>query len=942
MNDKVIDYKKTINLPRTDFPMKADLAQRELEILKFWQEIDLHSLFIEKSKGKPHFILHDGPPYANGNIHLGHTLNKVLKDMIVRYKLMRGFYSPYVPGWDCHGQPIEHNVEKSLSVEKSKISPTELRKKCRDYAMHFVDRQSQQFQRLAIQGDFRHPYLTLDHEYEATNVEVFGKLYERGLVYRGRKPIHWCYQCETALAEAEIEYKDEESPSIYVKFPLKDEFKLLAGYSQPKYFLIWTTTPWTLPANVAVAIHPDADYGSYLVGNEILILVKNLAESVFKEVGLEDYSFLKAFKGKDLENFFLKQPLRDWDSKVILADFVALDQGTGCVHIAPGHGQEDYMIGLEYNLPSPMPVDNRGVFTNEAGKFADMHILEANNAIIEHLKDMKLLLYSSTLLHSYPHCWRCKKPVIFRATEQWFVSMDKDGFRDEVLKEITKVKWIPEWSENRITSMVKERPDWCISRQRVWGVPIPVFYCVACGKPIVTCETINAVTELFRKEGADSWFSKKEEEILPPDFKCPYCKKSNFKKETDILDVWFESGISHIAVLRKRKELSWPADLYVEGSDQHRGWFQSSLLASVGSERKAPYKAVLTHGFLVDEQGRKMSKSLGNVVDPLEVIEESGADILRLWVASSDYSTDIAVSPEILKRVSEAYRRIRNTLRFLMGNLYDFNLDEVIPYEELEEIDKWALLKLHELLVKVTEAYETYKFHTIFHSVHNFCVVDMSGFYLDVLKDRLYTSAADSKERHSAQTVLFDILLNLVKILSPVLAFTSEEVWQYILKIYSTGKGEQNPASVGLSSWPEIKKEKFDSTLEKKWDKLHMVRDEVLKALELARNEKIIGNSLEASVTLFTSSEHYHFLRENRAILPTILIVSQVEVAEAAPDAVSEEAFNSSVIPGLAIWVSRARGEKCKRCWNWSETVGKDKKYMFLCARCVKVIKSLS
>ncbi len=933
---KPIDYKKTLNLPRTGFPMKADLTRQEPEILKFWDEIDVYKLNCEETKGKPSFVLHDGPPYANGDIHLGHTLNKVLKDIVVKYKSMRGHFSPYVPGWDCHGQPIEHNVEKSLGVHKSEISQTELRELCRKYALKYVKRQSEQFRRLGVRGDFKRPYLTLDPEYEATNIEIFGKLYERGLIYRGLKPIHWCYRCETALAEAEIEYADETSPSIYVKFILQSSFAPLKGYPQPRYLLIWTTTPWTLPANVAVAVRPGADYAAVEVDGEIYILARVLVEQVFGETGVANYQILETFKGGELEKLVCGQPLQDWDSLVVLADFVALDQGTGCVHIAPGHGQEDYMVGLEYDLPTLMPVDDKGFFTKEAGKFGGKHITEANELIIQDLKERELLLYRTSTVHSYPHCWRCKKPVIFRATEQWFISMDGDTLRRDALKVIGKVSWIPEWSRNRITSMVEERPDWCISRQRAWGVPIPVFYCQVCKKPVVTPDTIKIVRELFEKEGADSWFKKSAGDILPADFTCPDCGGKRFEKEKDILDVWFESGISHFAVLRTRSELTWPADLYVEGSDQHRGWFQSSLLTSIGAEGKAPYKAVLTHGFLVDQEGRKMSKSLGNVVDPLEVVKESGADILRLWVASSDYSVDVAVSPEILKRTSEAYRRIRNTARFFLGNLYDFDSDEHgVAYDDLEEIDRWALLKLHRLLGRVTEAYENYRFHLVFHSIHNFCVTDMSAFYLDVLKDRLYTTAPNSKQRRSAQTVLFEILTNLAKILSPILAFTAEEIWQQI------PEGQRGKMSVQLCSWPRVVKEYFDEALEKEWDRLHEVRDEVLKALEFARKEKLVGNSLEATVTLYASNELYHFLKIRKGLLPTIFIVSQVELVEAAPDAAPDDAFRSLELPGLAVLVHRAPGGKCERCWNYSETVGRDREHKTLCARCVKVVREL-
>ncbi|MDI6689649.1 MAG: isoleucine--tRNA ligase [Actinomycetota bacterium] len=936
MNEsKSVNYKETLNLPRTAFPMKANLAQREPEILEFWERVDIYKLILEQTKGRPVFVLHDGPPYANGDIHLGHTLNKVLKDIVVKYKSMRGYFCPFVPGWDCHGQPIEHEVEKRLGVERSKISRMQLRKRCKNYALKYVNRQREQFKRLGVRGDFKNPYLTLDYSYEATNIEIFGRLYDRGLIYKGKKPIYWCYRCETALAEAEIEYEEEKSPSIYVKFPIKGNFAPLGRHKKPKFVLIWTTTPWTLPANVAVAVHPDVYYSAVEVNGEIYLLLDHLLEQVFKEVGIQNYKILKKFKGKELKGLVYVQPLQGWDCPMVLADFVAFDQGTGCVHIAPGHGQEDFEVGLQHHLPAPMPVDGKGFFTKEAGKFRGKHILEANQFIIDDLKRRNLLLYNTTIIHSYPHCWRCKKPVIFRATEQWFISVDKDRLRKEALEEITKVKWIPEWSENRIASMVKERPDWCISRQRSWGVPIPVFYCKNCQKPLVSKETIAAVVDLFKREGADSWFKKSAEEILPSGMVCSSCSGPKFTKETNILDVWFESGISHAAVLKNRSELVWPADLYLEGSDQHRGWFQSSLLTSVGVEDRAPYRAVLTHGFLVDQLGRKMSKSLGNVIDPLEVIKESGADILRLWVASADYTTDIAVSREILERISEAYRRLRNTARYLLGNLHDFDpRKDALRYEDLEEIDKWALLRLHKLLLKVTKAYEEYKFHLVYHAIYNFCVTDMSAFYLDVLKDRLYTSKVDSPKRRSAQTVLFEILVNLAKILSPILAFTSEEIWQNIPEEY------RDKISVQLCPWPEVQEEYLDRYLEERWDRLLEVRDEVLKALEIARDEKLVGNSLEAAVTIHAPSDLYGFLDGYKDMLPTIFIVSQVNLSPSteAPG----KAFRSERLRDVSILISKAVGEKCERCWNFSESVGRDAKHKKLCARCVEVVKSFT
>ncbi len=926
----VLDYKSTLNLPKTSFSMKANLSKREPQIIAQWKEMDLYQLILDKNQDNSHFILHDGPPYANGDIHLGTALNKILKDIVVRYKSMNGFYSPFIPGWDCHGQPIEHEVEKKLGIKREKTGQVAIREKCQKYALRFVDRQREQFERLGVNGDWNSPYLTLDNSYEATNVDVFGKLWRKGQVYKGRKPIYWCHSCQTALAEAEIEYEDEESPSIFVKFPLKGRFAPTDKYPEQKFVLIWTTTPWTLPANVAIAVHPEFTYVAVQVEDEIYILAEDLLSTTFMESGITTYKVLERFKGADLEGMVCQHPFQDTESVIVLADFVLLDQGTGCVHIAPGHGQDDHVIGLKYDLPHPMPVDEKGVFTGEAGKFAGEHILLANPLIVEELRKRKRLLGSGVLIHSYPHCWRCKKPVIFRSTEQWFISIDRNDFRRRILAKIAETRWIPSWSENRITAMVAERPDWCISRQRSWGVPIPVFYCDDCGDILVTPRTINIVKDLFSMEGADSWFVKSADEILQGRVSCP-CGGTEFSKESDILDVWFESGVSHFAVLRTRSELDWPADLYLEGSDQHRGWFQSSLLTSVGTEDKAPYKSVLTHGFLVDEESRKMSKSLGNVISPLEVTGELGADVLRLWVASSDYMSDIAVSKEILTRIAEAYRRIRNTCRFLLGNLFDYDPEkESVSHGDLEEIDKWALLKLHKLIKRSSMHYDEYRFHLVYHAIYNFCVKEMSAFYLDVLKDRLYTSGAKSATRKSAQTVLYQILTSLAKMLAPVLPFTCEEIWQHV----PDRPGQV--ASIHLCDWPEPDEEYFDDDLERDWDRLHETRDEVLKALEIARADQVIGNSLEAAVQIFAPDELLNFLKKFESLLPNIFIVSQVELLkESAGD---KDVFCSESITGLCLLVKKAAGLKCERCWNFSEAVGEDAKHQTLCKRCIEVV----
>ncbi len=897
--------------------MKANLPQREPSILKKWEKINLYQSLLKKNEGKEKFILHDGPPYANGDIHIGHALNKVLKDVIVRYHFMKGFYAPYVPGWDCHGQPIEYEVEKRLGGEKWKISQSDFRKKCEEYANYYIERQKEEFKRLGVIGDWENPYLTLEYEYEARDVEIFGKLYEKGLIYQGEKPIYWCYHCQTALAEAEIEYREKGSPSIIVKFPFPENPWNL----KDTYLLIWTTTPWTLPANVAVALHPEAPYLLVKTDGENYVLSKSLVNSVF-----ESYSVVKEFKGGLLEGEEVIHPLyTDKKSKIVLADFVSLEQGTGCVHIAPGHGEEDYKLGQKYGLSVVMPVNDEGRFTEEAGKYEGLLVDEANSVILRDLEGSGYLLYSGKISHSYPHCWRCKKPVIFRATKQWFISMEKGNFRKEALKAVSEVRWYPDWSVNRISSMLEERPDWCISRQRFWGVPLPVFYCLSCGKPVVTRESIKAVAELFRREGSNSWFTKEAQEILPSDFSCPFCQGKEFRQESDILDVWFESGVSHFAILEKREELSWPASLYLEGSDQHRGWFQSSLLTSVGVRGKAPYKAVLTHGFIVDEEGRKMSKSLGNVVDPLEVIKEMGADVIRLWVISSDYSSDIAVSPEILKRVAEAYRRIRNTFRFLLGNLYDFQAKDTIPSEEMEKIDKWALHRLQEVIESTRENYEKFRFHLVFKEIHNFCSNDLSAFYFDVLKDRLYTESPNSKKRRSAQTALVKILVALCKLIAPILVFTTDEVWEHIPEDW-----RENLPSVHLNLLPEVEKEFLNYPLAEKWERILALRKVVLKSLEEAREKKVIGDSLEAKVILTPSNEREKdFLEGVLPFLPDVFVVSQVELKP------------PSLLEKVGIEVRRASGLKCFRCWRYTEDVGKVKVFEKVCTRCAQVMQEI-
>ncbi|MEL7567790.1 MAG: isoleucine--tRNA ligase [Dehalobacterium sp.] len=924
-----MDYSKTLNLPQTDFPMRGNLPQREPEFLKFWEEINLYEKVQERSKGKPKFILHDGPPYANGDIHLGHTLNKVLKDIIVKFKSMDGFDAPYIPGWDTHGLPIEQRAIKDLGLNRHKVSTVEFRQKCADYALKYVNIQREQFKRLGVRGDWEHPYITLMPEYEAVQIGVFGEMAKKGYIYKGLKPVYWCADCETALAEAEVEYADAKSPSIYVKFQVKEGKGIL---DNDCYLVIWTTTPWTIPANVAISLHPDFTYCLVQVEGEKLVVAKELLESFLKVIEKEDYSILKEFKGSDLEFIVCQHPIMERDSLVILGEHVTLEAGTGCVHTAPGHGADDFEVGRKYKLPVISPLDDRGVFTAEAAQFQGMKTGEANKAVIKELAEKGALLKEISINHQYPHCWRCKHPILFRATEQWFASID--GFRNQALAEIDQVQWIPSWGRDRIYNMIHDRNDWCISRQRTWGVPIPIFYCKDCGHPVINDDTIKHIQDLFREHGSQIWFAKEAEDLIPAGLKCDKCGHDHFKKETDIMDVWFDSGSSHAAVLETREEQRWPADLYLEGSDQHRGWFNSSLSTAVATKGHAPYKAVLTHGFVVDEQGRKMSKSLGNVVDPLKVIDQMGADVMRLWVASADYRSDLANSPNIMKQVSEAYRKIRNTARFLLSNLYDFDpAKDRVPYGDLREIDQWAMHKLSLLIERVLTAYRNYEFHVVYHAVHKFCVVDMSAFYLDIVKDRVYTSLAEDQGRRAAQTVMYDTIHALVRLIAPVLTFTSEEIWRYL------PKEEDAPISVQMVSMPEVKNEYIDEDLAVKWDKILEIREKVSKELELARQKKVIGHSLNAAVELYPDEEIYGFLKQVEDQLPTIFIVSSATLYAPGRQA-PEDAGKAEDMP-ISIRVTAAAGEKCERCWTYSSSVGEDKEHPTLCHRCSGVVKSI-
>ncbi|HEX2926246.1 MAG TPA: isoleucine--tRNA ligase [Ruminiclostridium sp.] len=925
------DYGKSLNLPQTDFPMRANLPQREPEFLKKWEEMDIYNKQLKKAEGKPSFILHDGPPYANGGIHLGTTLNKVLKDIVVKYKSMSGYYAPYVPGWDTHGLPIEQRAIKELGLKRHEVGPVVFREACEGFAMKYLNVQRESFKRLGVRADWEHPYITLKPEFEAKQIEVFGEMAKKGYIYKGLKPVYWCPECETALAEAEIEYADDTTVSIYVKFQVRDDKGVFDGIADKEKinFVIWTTTTWTLPANLAICLNESFEYSVVKANDEYYVLATELVENTMKAAAVTEYETVAKYKGSDLEGILCKHPFLDRDSLVILGDHVTLEAGTGCVHTAPGHGAEDFIVCQKYKIPVLVPVDSKGFLTKDAGPFAGMFYKKSNPAIIERLTEDGRLLASEKILHQYPHCWRCKDPIIFRATEQWFASID--GFREEALKAIKDVKWIPEWGEERISNMVRDRGDWCISRQRIWGVPIPIFYCKDCGKEIINDATIKAVADLFREKGSNAWYALDASEILPKGTTCE-CGHTEFTKETDIMDVWFDSGSSHAAVLENREGLSSPADLYLEGSDQHRGWFQSSLLTSVATRGGAPYKKVLTHGYVIDEEKRKMSKSLGNGIDPADVIKEYGADILRLWVASSDYTTDIKISKDLLKQLSEVYRKIRNTARYILGNTNGFNPDtDSVAYSELNELDKWALGRMTSLIKKVNEAYSTYEFHMMFHAIHNFCVVDMSNFYLDIIKDRLYTSKADSKERRAAQTVMYEILHNLVRMLTPVLAFTTEEIWQYM-----PHKADDDTQSVQLNSWPQVNEEYVDAALSEKWDKIFELRSDVSKALEIARANKTIGHSLNAKVTLYADGENLDFVKSIENELVTIFIVSAVEIKNTAE--APENAQKGEEMPGIKVFVEQAPGDKCERCWMYSEYVGKDDKHPTLCKRCADVV----
>lgn len=915
--------KETLNLPQTEFPMKANLAEREPDFLSRWEKEKIYQKNLHEG---PRFILHDGPPYANGSIHFGHILNKVLKDIIVKYKSMSGYSSPYVPGWDCHGLPIELGALKELGPSSNVL---EKRKACRQYAHRFIEIQKKQFQRLGIFADWEHPYLTLENQYEADIALEFGKLFLKGYIYQGQKPVHWCASCETALAEAEVEYANVRSPSLYAKFKIKNPE--LLKLNSPAFFVIWTTTPWTLPANMALAVGENFDYSAYQVKDEVYILASELLSAFQKATGLEG-KVLAHFKGEEFQNILTEHPFIERDSPVLFSDHVTLENGTGVVHIAPGHGQEDYLVGQKYKLETFCPVDSKGHLTDlgkarfeEVKKWEGLFIKKANTVILEFLKEKNIQLNDPKdgLEHSYPHCWRCKNPIIFRATAQWFLSLSHNDLRKKTLTAIQgQVKWIPSWGQDRIYGMIESRPDWCLSRQRIWGVPIILHLCVKCEKPFLNEESLKYIYEKFQKEGADAWWTN-DEALLPAHSKCE-CGSSQFQKEKSILDVWFDSGISHAAVLKQRNDLSFPADLYLEGSDQHRGWFHSSLLTSMALNEKAPYKDVLTHGFVVDAAGRKYSKSAKNYQPPEEMINQRGAEILRLWVGAEDYRNDIRFSEEIIKVLSEVYRKIRNTCRFLLGNLYDFDPQKnTVVYTQRSEMDRYALTILKDVLEKVRAAYEHYEFHQVHHRLNKFFTVDLSAFYLDILKDRLYCDYPDSFSRRSAQSTLYDIVLYTIPLLAPILSFTAEEVWSHF--------GKQ---SIFLEKIKDAPQEWENKELKARWERISLIRNEVLRALEEARKKKKIGHPLDARVILSAESETLSFLQAYD--WRQILIVSQAEIVSH----MKGYDLKSEKVKGLTISIEKALGEKCERCWNYSIEASQSSPP--LCKRCQEAIPHYS
>lgn len=939
-NEKV-EYKKTLNLPQTTLGMRANATMREPQIQKFWEENNIYEKMIEQRDKNNSFILHDGPPYLSSEkIHVGTALNKILKDILIKYKSQKGFYAPYVPGYDGHGLPIENAVVKKIKGGRHAITETELRTKCREFAHKNLKGQENEFRRLGVLGNWKNPYLTINPEYEAEQIRVFGEMYKKGYIEKGLKPVYWCAACETALAEAEVEYADHTSTSIYVRFQFDEKSSdkinneiLKNSNNKPIYAIIWTTTPWTIPSNMAISMHPRFEYTFFEYNNNIYVVAQELLSSFLSDVEWEesDIKVVGSCKGQDLELLETQHPLVNRKSPIILGEHVTLEAGTGSVHTAPGHGLEDYEVGCKYNIEVFSPLDGAGVWTDIVGipELVGIPYYKGNSMVIEMLEAKEALLKQQDIQHSYPHCWRCKKPVIYRATPQWFVKVDK--FRDKALNAIKNVKWVPASGENRIGNMVEGRTDWCISRQRAWGVPIPIFYCEDCGEVICNDETIEKIAKMFEKESSDAWVKYSAEELLPEGFKCPKCGKTHFKKERDIMDVWFDSGVSWRAVVEKRSEElgHTPVDLYLEGSDQHRGWFQSSLLTSIATQEKAPYKGVLTHGFVFGEDGRKMSKSLGNYIRPDDIIKNYGADILRLWAASVDYRNDIKIGNNIVGQLAEIFKKTRNTARFLMGNIFDFNPQEdYVCYDDLKLIDKFALHKLNKLVAEVTEAFENYEFYKYFQCLQNFAAVDLSSFYLDIVKDRLYTAGKKSLSRRACQTVLYETLQTLVRILAPVMPHQAEDIWQNMPDMHKNGL-----ISVLLTNWPTIHSTWTNEALEKDFSKILETREVVTRAIEPLRAEKKVGSSLEVAV--FVKSENNSdILKANQDDLCDIFITSQAYITEEKPNNILNEYSEE----GYTVWVTKAEGEKCERCWKYRK-LGEHQGYETICSDCYDAIQ---
>jgi isoleucyl-tRNA synthetase len=972
-----LDLKATVNLPKTSFAQKANLTQREPERLKRWREMGLYGEIRRARAGRALFVLHDGPPYANADIHIGTAMNKILKDFVVKSHSMMGYDTPYVPGYDCHGLPIENYVDKKLGAKKSQMNPVSIRRACREHAAQALKRQTRDFQRLGVLGEWENPYLTMSNAYEAETARLFGKFVERGYVYKGARPVYWCIHDQTALAEAEVEYQEHTSPSIYVKFPLpadqvreleqRTNQSSLSDTGKNVSVLIWTTTPWTLPANLGIAVNPHFDYAAIEVGDDVYIVAHDLVQAVAEKCEMSEPRVIATFSGKALDGLQARHAWIDRPSLLMLGEHVTLGgeadaeteldvseaqkrstgkSGTGCVHTAPGHGHDDFVIGQQYRdrlasiyaglreagaFAGQMegvwvycPVDNSGRFTDEVERFAGMQVFEANGPIVELLRESGALVFTEDYAHRYPHCWRCHNPVIFRATPQWFISMDRAGEESEplragALREVDRVNWVPAWGRERMRNMFAGRPDWCVSRQRVWGVPIPAFYCEGCSEIIIDAKVIEHVSAIFEKETADAWYAREAEYLLPEGFSCPKCNGTNFTKDMDILDVWFDSGSSSLAVLERERGLPWPADVYLEGPDQYRGWFNSSLMVGLAAHGQAPYKTVITHGWTVDGEGHAMHKSRGNSISPNEVADKLGAEIIRLWVASSDFKEDVRLSDEILKRLVDTYRKLRNTARYALGNLFDFDPErDRVERDQMWEIDRWAMAATDEVTRKVVEAYKRFEYTAVYHTLYNYATVTLSAIYIDILKDRLYTYAPKSAGRRSAQTALYEIVDSFARLLAPVLAFTADEIWESL--------PGARAASVHMAEFPEVKDRPDDKDLLARWERLFDVRSAVQKVLEEKRNEKLIGASLEARVRITAGRETLDLLREYEDQLPTIFIVSRVELQESGSDE-------------LQIEVEHAAGAKCERCWNWSETVGADPRYPTLDARCVRQIE---